>query len=74
MYPGGHFKKGIVFAFPQKTQLPSGAYLVICRNTRAFAGNYGADIPVLGDFSGRLSHSGEKLELCTAAGAVMGRS
>src|SRR5262249_3114999 len=28
-------------------------------------------IPVLGDFSGRLSHSGEKLELCNAAGAVM---
>ena len=65
------FKKGITFEFPPKTQLPAGAYLVVCRNARTFAANYGTNVPVLGDFSGRLSHRGEKLELCNAAGATI---
>jgi spore coat protein H len=65
------FKKGITFEFPPNTQLAPGAYLVICRNARAFASNYGTNIPVLGDFTGRLSHHGEKLELCNAAGAIV---
>src|SRR5215471_20064711 len=48
------FTKGIKYEFPDKTQMAAGAYLVICRNTKVFSSNYGADIPVLGDFSGRL--------------------
>src|SRR6266576_3259382 len=51
--------KKIKFEFPNKTQLSPGGYLVICRNAKAFAANYGNEISVLGDFSGRLSHGGE---------------
>jgi hypothetical protein len=68
---GWSFKKGISFEFPPRTELPGGGYLVICRNIQTFASNYGAAIPVVGDFSGRLSHRGEKLELCNAAGTVI---
>src|ERR1041385_5972461 len=31
------FTKGIKFPFPQNTKINSGAYLVVCRNTAAFA-------------------------------------
>jgi hypothetical protein len=68
---GWSFKKGITFEFPPGTTLPGGGYLVICRNVQTFASNYGTAIPVLGDFSGRLSHRGEKLEICNAAGTVI---
>jgi hypothetical protein len=63
--------KGLKFEFPDKTQLSAGGYLVICRDVKAFTSNYGADIPVLGDFSGHLSHRGEKIELCNAAGTII---
>jgi spore coat protein H len=65
------FTKGIQFEFPPKTELAAGSYLVICRNSRTFTSNYGTDVPVLGNFSGRLSHHGEKLELSNAAGTVI---
>jgi hypothetical protein len=65
------FTKGIQFIFPPDTRLASGAYLVICRNSKTFVSNYGTDIPMLGDFSGRLSHRGEKLELSNAAQKVI---
>lgn len=68
---GWSFAKGIQFEFPSKTRLAAGAYVVVCRNTKTFVSNYGTDIPALGDFSGRLSHRGEKLELCNAAGTVI---
>jgi len=68
---GWSFTKGIQFEFPPNTKLPNGAYLVICRNAKTFVSNYGTDIPALGDFSGRLSHHGEKLELCNAGRAVI---
>jgi hypothetical protein len=65
------FTKGINYVFPKSTTLNPGSYLVVCRNTKAFAANYGSQIRALGDFSGKLSHRGEKIELSNAAGTVV---
>ena len=60
------FTKGIKFVFPQNTKINSGAYLVVCRNSAAFAVQYGGQISALGNFSGKLSHQGDHLELTDA--------
>src|SRR6266542_2949761 len=57
------FSKGIKYVFPQGTSIDPGSYLVICRNTRDFSARYGAGIAALGNFSGKLSHAGDRLEL-----------
>ena len=63
--------RGAKFTFPQLTILHAGGYLVVCRNAALFSANYGANVPAVGDFSGKLSHGGETLSLCNAAGAVI---
>ena len=68
---GWSFAKGIQFDFPKSTQLAAGGYLVVCRNTKMFAGNYGNKIAALGDFTGKLSHRGEKIELNNAEGLLI---
>ena len=55
------FTKGIKYSFPAQTKIEPGQFFVVCRNTKVFAGNYGAQIPVLGDFEGKLSHGSEKM-------------
>lgn len=65
------FTKGINYVLPAGTKLDPGKFLVVCRNTKVFAGNYGNEIPVVGDFDGKLSHHGEKLELSNAAGIAI---
>ena len=65
------FTKGIKYVFPAGTKLEAGKYLVVCRSAKVFAGNYGEDVPVVGDFDGKLGHHGEKLELSNAAGVAM---
>jgi hypothetical protein len=63
------FDKGIKFVFPKGTKLDPGGYLVVCRNMNALHQNYGSQIPAVGDFSGKLSHGSEKIELSNAAGS-----
>jgi hypothetical protein len=65
------FTKGLKFVFPEQTQLASGAYLVVCRNRTVFSANYGQNIAAVGNFTGKLSHRGEKIELSDAAGNVV---
>jgi hypothetical protein len=65
------FSKGIKYVFPKQTKLNAGEYLVICRNLKLFAGNYGNQIAALGDFTGKLSHRGEKIALSSADGTVV---
>src|SRR5262245_57164839 len=60
---GWSFSKGVKFNFPAGTKLPSGACLVVCRNRAAFTRHYGKDVPLAGEFSGHLSHNGERVEL-----------
>jgi spore coat protein H len=63
--------KDVQFEFPANTQLAAGAYVVVCRKAEAFTANYGSEIPLLGNFSGHLSHHGQRVELCNAAGAII---
>ena len=68
---GWRFSKGIGFTFPENTKLGPSAYLVLCRDRAAFARHYGKDIPALGDFTGKLSHTGETLALANARGETV---
>jgi len=63
---GWSFSKGIKFTFTSGTKLIPGAFLVVCRKRADFAERYGAGVPVVGDFEGKLSHGGERLELLDA--------
>src|SRR5438045_3271278 len=65
------FTKGITYVFPAQTKIEPGGFLVVCRNTKVFAGNYGTQINVTGDFTGKLSHGGEKIELSNGAGIII---
>jgi spore coat protein H len=64
------FTKGIKLTFPEKTRIPAGGYLVVCRNVQVFEANY-KGVKAVGDFTGKLSHRGERIELHDANGAVM---
>src|SRR6185503_14230949 len=63
---GWSFSKGIKFTFTSGTKLAPGAFLVVCRKRTDFAERYGAGVPVVGDFEGKLGHGGERLELLDA--------
>ena len=65
------FSKGIKYVFPQGTSIGPGSYLVICRNSQDFSARYGAGIAALGNFSGKLSHTGDRLELSDSGKQVI---
>jgi spore coat protein H len=62
------FTKGVKYTFPDGTRLPGGGYLVICKDLSAFSDQYGQGIRALGNFTGKLSHKPERLELANAQG------
>ena len=68
---GWRFTKGLKFILPEQTMLEAGACLVICRNLESFHQHYGKDIRALGEFSGRLSRGGERIELSDARKKVI---
>ncbi|MHC4575121.1 MAG: lamin tail domain-containing protein, partial [Planctomycetota bacterium] len=60
------FSDGIEFAFPADANLPAHGYLLVVKDPAAFAWRYGGAPPgvqVFGSYDGKLSNSGEKLEL-----------
>ena len=59
---GGYFD-GIDFTFPSGTFLPAQGYLVVVKNRVAFEAYYGSDIPMAGEFAGKLNNAGETLRL-----------
>lgn len=65
------FSKGIRFSFPERTTIAPGAYMVVCRDREAFEKNYGKDVPLVGEFKGRLSHGGENIVLSDAQGKAV---
>ncbi len=65
------FIKGIEFVFPAGTRMAAGAYLIVCRNRAEFTAKYGGEMLVMGDFSGHLSHHGEKIELANGQQKVI---
>jgi hypothetical protein len=64
------FAKGLKFTFPEKTSIPPGGYLVLCRNLEFFKANY-KGVSALGDWTGKLSRHGERIELRDNSGTVM---
>ncbi len=62
---GWQFTSGINFTFPSNVTLVAGGYLVIARNVSRLRTNYPALSAgnLLGNFTGKLSHSGERIAL-----------
>jgi len=60
------FTRRIKYAFPQDTRMDPGAFLVICRSLADFSAHYGKEVSALGNFSGKLSHRGDRIELANA--------
>lgn len=63
------FTDGIDFTFPAGTILNPGGYLLVAANATALASQL-PGVTVFGDFSGRLSRSGETLTLSDSFGNV----
>jgi hypothetical protein len=63
--------KGVKYDFPANTKIPAGGFLVLARDSQELQRIHGAAFPVLGNLSGRLKRSGEKLELVNAAGQTV---
>ena len=60
---GVQFVDGIEFQFPQDTLLAPGETVVIVKNTSAFQLRYGAATTPVGQYSGSLQNSGERITL-----------
>ncbi len=62
---GWRFVSGIEFQFPDTTTIPAGGYLVVAKNRARLLSNHPTLTPALalGDYSGTLSNTGERLAL-----------
>ena len=56
------FEGAIDFTFPANTQIPSGSYLVVARDLADFSAKF-PGVTAVGDYSGSLSNSGDRLSL-----------
>jgi hypothetical protein len=64
------FTDGIEFVFPAVDLAPGDCMLVV-EDIVAFEAVYGPGLAVIGQYSGRLSNAGERIELKDAAGAIV---
>jgi len=67
---GWRFSDGPGFTLPLGTSIPSGGYLVVAANAARLRSVYG-DLPVVGDYQGRLSNRGELIRLEDARGNLV---
>lgn len=67
---GWKLTRGVTFTSPEFT-LPAGGFAVICRQRDACERAYGTNFSLLGEFKGRLSHGGERLELTDSMGQIV---
>src|SRR5687767_804701 len=67
---GWSFRKGVRFEFGSGVKLAPGGFLVIARDARAFNRHY-TNGTVVGNFEGKLSHSGEQITLANGDGATV---
>ena len=58
---GWRFTEGIDYTFPVGTEISGNGSIVISRNSAAFLARYG--VAAFDEYDGKLSNSGEKLEL-----------
>ncbi len=63
--------QGVRFTFTNSLSLPPSGFIVIARDRGAFVTHYPEVLPVVGEFKGKLSHGGERVELADAAGMVV---
>jgi hypothetical protein len=66
------FTDGIDYTFPS-FELPVGGYCLVTRDLAAFDARYGADLPVIGQYTGSLNNAGERVELVDATGQTIHR-
>jgi len=64
------FTNGIDFTFPS-LELPAGEYILVVKDTSAFAARYGTGFNIAGWYSGSLDNRGERIELKDAAGQTI---
>lgn len=64
------FTNGIDFTFPD-IDLADGHCVVVVKNQQAFVAQYGTDINVAGQYSGRLANAGERIRLEDAVGQTI---
>ena len=67
---GYAFAEGISYIFPDATILRSNARLVVCADVDAIRARYGVENAV-GNYTGRLDNSGERLTLVNHVGIVI---
>ena len=62
---GWRLRDAVSFNIPANTSIPAGGYLVIAKNAARLRTNYAGltTVNCLGDFSGTLGNSGERIEL-----------
>lgn len=65
---GVRLVNGVTFQFTNGplSQLTPGAYVLLVANASAFTSRYGNDLPVAGEYTGRLNNGGERLVLLDA--------
>jgi hypothetical protein len=72
-FEGWRFSNGIDFAFPNDVTIDSGQYLVVAADVNTFKVKYPTVTNVIGGWSGRLSNSGEEIELVDESGIRIDR-
>ena len=67
------FISGVTFDFSESsiTTLGAGEVILLVSNQEAFEARYGTDLPVAGEFEGKLSNGGEELVIVDATDAVI---
>ncbi|MGE4179676.1 MAG: CotH kinase family protein [Limisphaerales bacterium] len=63
--------QGVRFKFTNSLPLPPSGYVVVARDKGAFVTHYPENIPVAGEFKGKISHSGERIELADPSGMIV---
>ena len=64
------FTNGIDFTFPD-IDLGAEQYVVVVKDQQAFTTQYGTDINIAGQYSGRLANDGERIGLQDAIGQTI---
>jgi len=64
------FTEGIKHVFPD-VELPPGGYCLLVKDPAALEAMYGDGLPIIDQYKGSLSNSGERIELVDAAGAII---
>ncbi|MBN2316949.1 MAG: lamin tail domain-containing protein, partial [Sedimentisphaerales bacterium] len=64
------FTNGIDFTFPSLDLAP-GEYIVVVQDREIFEARYGTEIPIAGQYTGRLNNAGERIVLEDALGQTI---